>query len=280
MSDGAKTGSRKPHYTQVMKDEIERLKAENEALRSGQAPPVVTTHVQTIGVVPEITMPPPEGPFSIVDPVRSVSTPPKPKPLVEVFAEQDAAKVATEAVDDPLAWITEDTDAVYLVGKETFLQSTIHKIRVGFKCEIDYPKSLKFYQDTVWGKCPFVFEGRNPQETADLQHINRHHFHFVAEREWADEIFEYPRNPEPKKAIIAVEDFGGIHRATGWTTGKKSTLAQPIVRLREWVRHSLQLNSGRLWINKGHHIDEPMVDEQNPNPYSTYYAGAKIVAMS
>lgn len=239
MSDGAvKTGSGKEHHVTRAK----RKEAELDALleRFG-----VSTSEELEAVLAQQAKP--------------VPTPAK--------STGDAAPY-DESVD-PLRWIDEDVEIVTLVSTLKYLPATVYKRPQGVHPGRDVPSHLKATGLRKWVKNPFKFKGTFQQVRDGRALTSKHHYHEI-DRATANYFFSYEKNPIPDRAIVSVSDFQGLHTATMQPHGKKSPCSTDA--LRELVRHLLQANAGSIWIDKAAHMDEPMVVEKHPNPYSDKYA--------
>lgn len=164
---------------------------------------------------------------------------------------------------DPLAWITEDTEEVFLVGRDSALLGHMFPTPPGLKRE-DYREPLAAYGSMPWSTCPFSHKGRNDEETRNLRIMNSAYWHYRVDRFWASGFFAGKYAEMPRTAIIDPAAFSGADRLTGVLRGGKAKASG--IALRELVRWWLQKYAGNLWLDAGRN-PKGAVDWKNPNPY-------------
>ena len=237
MSDGATTGSKKPHYTQVLKDDrdearamVEQLKAEIDALKANPGAAMVQA---------------------------STTSTPEPKPLVEVFAEQDAKKPTV----DPLAWITDKTPFVAIVSGTT--SYTLRPQRKDFTPPIQRVVQQAEGDARVWAANPFDYSHKdrdieNNQKVMKSKFWHHRITKFTATSVWSDD-----RWPKPETAVIDPAKYHGWDRVTRMAKGDQEPIEE-FVALRELTRILLQ-KAADTFLNWSYHKEQ--FDPRRPNPY-------------
>jgi hypothetical protein len=230
MSDGEKTGSeKKPHYTQIMKDEIAAQKAEIEALRAQLA-------AQTV------------QPVTITEPETEPETPANEPP-------------ADEPVVDPLAWITKKTKAVFLVS------STSRFVLRHENPRSNPPTKMLSLAATAapqpWAACPFDFRSEDRIHEQNNRVMLAKWHHLMAHSDMARIYWDDPRFDHPDEAVIDPKKFRGWNPLLREANGEKDKITE-FVPLRELVRYLLQKN-GMTFMDWSRHQSE--FDPRFPNPY-------------
>jgi len=245
MSDGAtKSGSKKPHYTQVYKQEIadkqahiDRLEAQLAATQNEPA-----SFIETL--TPTTTIPEPAAPVTITEPL----------PVIPLGV-----------TDDPLAWITRKTVAVYMVsGTSSF----------GLRPENprSNPPTRAVNQNATgtaspWYSCPFDFRNdadRTKEQNERVMKSNwwHHSVHRDTAKMWdMDERFE--RRTE---TVVRADAYRGWNSELKEPNGEKQEVTD-FIPLRELVRYLLQ-KGGSTFLDWGRHMSD--FDPRVPNPYANY----------
>lgn len=162
---------------------------------------------------------------------------------------------------DPLAWIDESVDSVYLVGDNLYLTGSTVNVPRGAKPE-DVVEDVKAYADKDWVNCPFRVVGRSQEETNNLRIMRAKYHHHRVDRFYADRVFASKWGPMPKKSCVRPEDFHGYDHQRQ-PHGQKTACSTDT--LRELVRYYCQRYAGHIWIDYTYHRGQ--IDFGMPNPY-------------
>jgi len=163
---------------------------------------------------------------------------------------------------DPLAWITEDTPAVFLVSSTStfFLRHGNPRINPPTESVILQSSS----DPRPWGANPFDFrnEDRVMEQNNKVMMSKWHHL-----RVTQDLAYLYWDHPTAKKPTAVVTDpakFKGWNRLRKQANGETAPITE-FVGLRELVRFLIQKNR-MTFMNWGQHTSD--FPRSVPNPYS------------
>lgn len=219
-------------------EEIAHLKAELEKERAERASPV---NVFTTGST---------EPTTVIEAAITPSAPPSPAPE------------GYDITRDPLGWITDETDTVYLIGRVShILMWRGYDDKLGKQDK----KYLMFNRDVQWVSNPFkprTFRSRAEEDNYAADNFQWHLFEIHQEK--AVEAYA-GRDPIPKRAIVYVEDYEGLDMS-GRPKGKRTPCSD--VPMREFVRHALITNPSNLWLwTDWHEYRKGCLNLNRPNPY-------------
>lgn len=244
MSDGAKTGSKKPHYTQKMKDEIARLMRENEELRAAQSAPVMNVTINdtwTSDTMPETAT---SGEANVT--ITSM----EPAPVV-----------------DPLAWITDKTPAVFFVSSTStfFLTRGDKNGRPARR-----PIVIEATSDPrPWANNPFDFRNADRQLEQNNEVMMARWHHLMLRRDKAVMYWRDPETEEVTETVIDPKKFTGWNKLMKQPRGEMDPITE-FVPLRELARKLLQKND-KVFLDWSQHRDK--FDLRVPNPYHRRLVG-------
>ena len=243
------TGSKKPHYTQIMKDKIGALEAENAALRASN---------ESLG-------------DATLAPVNTI-----PAVAAEVVDASPVPDILPVEGADCLASINADVHSVVLVST---MSSIV--LRPGNKQSTPTIKRIKSSTDRCqpWPACPwFIGHRMDANEDARLKAQYSHWWHHRITRGLAEAVFDDPRFKRPTETKLGPDEFEGFDSHVWRPIGD----LEPIVDfdvLREVVRVALMRvnNTFMEWSARDRFHK---FDLRTPNPYRNRLAGVELVSMA
>ncbi len=174
--------------------------------------------------------------------------------------------VSRETVVDPLAWITKDVKAVYMVSDMTTFVLRPENPRS------NPPEPAVLQKSAVvspWYSNPYDYRMEDRTKEANATIMTAKWWHHTVLRTTAHRWDQDERFERPETAVISPDDFKGWNGEIREALGKDTPITD-FVPLRELVRYLLQ-RSRRTYFNWGRHRGSfhPSI----PNPYSRTLPG-------
>jgi hypothetical protein len=247
MSNGEKSGSKKPHYTQRYKDKIATQQEEIERLKAQLAAKPEISVVGDVSAGPAVTGAS-SGEAADIDVV--ITTP-------------EEALVMPDASRDCLGHITKDVQSVVLVS--TMARIVLRKGDKNFD-----PAIRRIFSSTdtrePWGSCPWVIgDPTNPERDVRLKAQYAQWWVHRITRTKAESIWADDRVKTPTHTVIDPKKWKGFDSEVWEAVGETEPIEE-FDPLRECVRIAL-MRIGNTFMDWGRRDRRHKFDLRVPNPY-------------